>query len=120
MGAKHGYGRGIHLGDTIIGIKGRIAFEAPGTLALIEAHQELEKLILTKQQLYWKNQLVSQWGYLLHHGLYLEPLMKDIETFLDSNQKFVTGEVKIKFHKGNCIVTGVKSPYAMINKNLIP
>ena len=119
IGSKHGFGRGIHLGDTIIGIKGRIAFEAPGTLSLVEGHRELEKLILTKQQLFWKDQLAKQWGYLLHHGQYLEPLLKDIATFIDSTQTYVTGEVRLKFHKGTCTVAGIKSPFAMTQKNLV-
>ncbi|MHA1713703.1 MAG: argininosuccinate synthase [Candidatus Ranarchaeia archaeon] len=119
IGAENGYGRGIHLGDTIIGIKGRIVFEAPGTLSLIEAHRELEKLVLTKQQMFWKEQLAHQWGYLLHHGLYMEPLMADIQSFIDSSQTYVSGSVRLKFFKGTCTTVGVKSPYAMTRKNLV-
>ncbi len=116
LGAQHGVGKAIHLGDTIMGIKGRIALEAPAPLILITAHRELEKLVLTKQQAFWKNHLADVYGNLLHEGQYLDPVMRDIEALIDSSQIRVTGEAKVKLHKGNIVVTGVRSPYSLLDQ----
>lgn len=113
--AKHGVGKGIHVGDTILGIKGRIAFEAGAPLILIKAHRELEKLVLTKWQAFWKNQLSEFYGNLLHEGLYFDPVMRDIEKMLDSSQSVVSGEAKVKLHKGECMVVGCKSPFSLMD-----
>lgn len=115
LGGKHGVGKGIHLGDVIIGIKGRIGFAAPALTILIRAHKELEKLVLTKWQMFWKNVLSEVYGNFLHEALYFEPLMRDIEAMIDSSQKYVTGKVKVKLFKGNILVEGMESPYSMIN-----
>ncbi len=115
LGASHGVGRGMHLGDTILGIKGRIAFEAPAAAILLEAHRELEKLVLTRWQSHWKEQLSSFYGMLLHEAQYFDPVMRDLEAFIDSSQETVTGEVKIKLHKGNLSVAGSRSPFSMMN-----
>jgi argininosuccinate synthase len=116
LGARHGVGKAIHLGDTIMGIKGRIALEAPAPLILITAHRELEKLVLTKQQAFWKNHLADVYGNLLHEGQYFDPVMRDIEALIDSSQRRVTGEVQVKLHKGNVVVTGVRSPYSLLDQ----
>ncbi len=116
LGAQHGVGKAIHLGNTIMGIKGRIALEAPAPLILITAHRELEKLVLTKQQAFWKNHLADVYGNLLHEGQYFDPVMRDIEALIDSSQRHVTGEVQVKLHKGNVIVTGVRSPYSLLDQ----
>ena len=118
LGAKHGVGKGVHLGNTILGIKGRIAFEAPAALILIKAHKELEKLVLTKWQSFWKDIVSEAYGNFLHEGLYFDPVVKDIEALIDSSQDVVTGDVKVKLHKGNIIVIGVKSPYSLMSKKV--
>lgn len=94
--SKFGIGRDVHVGDTIIGTKGRVAFEAPAPLILVKAHHLLEKHVLTKQQMYWKEQLSNWYGQLMHEAQYLEPVMRNIETFLDDTQRFVTGEVDVE------------------------
>jgi argininosuccinate synthase len=116
LGARHGVGKAIHLGDTIMGIKGRIALEAPAPLILITAHRELEKLVLTKQQAFWKNHLADVYGNLLHEGQYFDPVMRDIEALIDSSQRHVTGEAQVKLHKGSVVVTGVRSPYSLLDQ----
>ncbi len=96
IASKYGIGRDVHVGDTIIGTKGRVAFEAPAPLIIVKAHHLLEKHVLTKQQLYWKDQLSNWYGQLMHEAQYLEPVMRNIETFLDDTQQFVTGDVEIE------------------------
>ena len=114
IGARHGVGRGIHLGDTILGIKGRIAFEAPGPLIAIAAHRELEKLVLTAMQQQWKNQTGEAYGQLLHAGLYFDPVRKDLEALIDSSQETVTGEVRVRLRHGQILIEGVKSPHSLM------
>ena len=118
LGGKHGVGKGIHLGTTILGIKGRIAFAAPAITILIKAHAELEKLVLTKWQLFWKNQLSEVYGNFLHEALYYDPVMRDIEALINSSQDNVTGEVKVRLYKGNIVIVGVKSPYSLLDKKV--
>ncbi|RMG40418.1 MAG: argininosuccinate synthase [Candidatus Dadabacteria bacterium] len=115
LAALHGFGRGIHCGDTIMGIKGRIAFEAPGILTLIEAHRELEKLVLTASQVEMKEMLAVRYGQMLHSGLYKDAAMRDIESFLNSSQRFVSGKVKVLIKRGVLRISGVDSPYSLIN-----
>ncbi len=115
MGAEHGVGRDIHVGDTILGLKGRIGFEAPAPLILITAHRELEKLVLTKWQRYQKDQLSDFYGMLLHEGQYFDPIMRDIEAFFTSSQHRVTGSVFVRLYKGNISVQGCDSPYSMFD-----
>ncbi|MGM0509881.1 MAG: argininosuccinate synthase [Thermoplasmatota archaeon] len=114
IGKVHGVGRGIHIGDTIMGIKGRIAFEAPAPLILIQAHKELEKIVLTKWQRYWKDQVSDFFGMLLHEALYFDPVCEDIKAFIDSTQKRVTGNVKVELFKGGISVKGCKSPHSLM------
>ncbi len=94
-GGKYAIGRDVHVGDTIIGIKGRVGFEAAGPLMLIKGHHLLEKHTLSKQQLFIKDQIAAFYGSLMHEGQYLDPVMRDIEAFLSSSQKNVTGTVEI-------------------------
>ena len=108
LGAKHGVGKGMHLGNTILSIKGRVVFEAPAALILIKAHKELEKLVLTKWQSFWKDMISDAYGNFIHEALYFDPVVGDIEALIDSSQAVVTGDVKVKLHKGNIIVIGVK------------
>jgi len=118
LGSKHGVGKGIHLGNTILGIKGRVAFVAPASLILIKAHKELEKLMLTKWQLFWKDILTEAYGNFLHEALYFDPVVKDIEALIDSSQKKVTGQVKVKLIKGNIIIIGYKSLYSLMDQKI--
>ncbi|MBI3297136.1 MAG: argininosuccinate synthase [Elusimicrobia bacterium] len=115
VGRSYGLGRGVHLGDTILGIKGRIGFEAPAPLMLIAAHQELEKLVLTRWQAFWKNHLADFYGQMLHEGLYYDPVMRDLEAMIESSQARVSGEARLRLGKGRYEVTGVKSPWSLMD-----
>jgi argininosuccinate synthase len=115
IGAEHGVGRGIHTGQTIMGILGRLGFEAPGMLTLIAAHRELERLVLTNAQQTQKAALGTTFGDMLHEGRYYDPLLTDIRAFLDSSQERVTGEVRIRLHKGNTIALGCRSPHSLLD-----
>lgn len=118
IGATYGVGVGMHLGDTIFGMKGRVAFEAPAMLILIQAHKELEKLVLTKRQLSWKKFLADAYQDMLHEGLYFDPIMRDIEVFLDHTQQRVCGKVNLVLLKGHVIIEGVKSAYSLMDKKM--
>ena len=113
--SKYGIGRDVHVGDTIIGTKGRVAFEAPAPLIIVKAHHLLEKHVLTKQQLYWKDQLSNWYGQLMHEAQYLEPVMRNIEVFLDDTQKFVTGEVEVELRPYHFAVLGCSTPNDLMN-----
>ncbi len=115
IGAAHGIGRAYHLGDTILGIKGRIAFEAPAAEILLTCHRELEKLVLTRWQMYQKEQLGNFYGMLLHEGQYFDPVMRDVEAFLHSGQQVVTGQVRVRLAQGRVEVVGVRSPYTLMD-----
>lgn len=115
IGAAFGIGRDMHIGDTIIGIKGRVAFEAAGALLIINAHKMLEKHTLTKWQQYWKDQIGTWYGMFLHEAQYLEPVMRDMESFLESTQKHVTGKVIIELHPYHFILVGIESPFDLMN-----
>ena len=115
LGGSYGVGRSIHVGDTIMGIKGRIGFEAPAATMLIQAHRELEKIVLTRWQRYQKDHLGDFYGMLLHEGQYFDPVMRDVEAFLDSSQRYVSGTVMLQLFKGNVSVLGCDSPYSMFN-----
>jgi argininosuccinate synthase len=110
----HGVGRGMHLGDTILGVKGRVAFEAPGPAVVLAAHREIEKLVLTQWQRFWKDQLASFYGMLLHGAQFLDPVMRDLEAFLESTQARVTGRADVRLHHGTAFVLGVESPFDMM------
>jgi argininosuccinate synthase len=115
VGGAYGIGRDIHVGDTILGIKGRVGFEAPAARILITAHRELEKIVLTKWQRYQKDQLGDFYGMLLHEADYFDPVMRDVEAFLDSSQETVTGTATVKIYKGNVHVQGCESRYSMFD-----
>jgi argininosuccinate synthase len=118
VGGTHGVGRGIHLGNTILGLKGRIAFEAPAALIAITAHKELEKLVLTRQQQFWKDHLADVYGNMLHEGLYFDPVMRDIEAMMTSSQTTVTGDVRVRLYKGHIQVEGCRSPYSLLDRKV--
>jgi len=114
LAAPFGIGRGIHLGDTIIGTKGRVAFEAPAAELLLTAHRELEKLVLTGRQQRIKELVAQPYGDLVHEGQLLDPVCRDIEALLISSQRRVTGEVHLLLQTGSVFVTGVESPYSLM------
>jgi argininosuccinate synthase len=115
IASAYAIGRDTHVGDTIIGIKGRVGFEAAAPLILIKAHHLLEKHVLTKWQQYWKEQLSNWYGMLLHEGQYLEPVMRNIEKFLDDSQKYVNGRVKISLKPYRFEVLGISSDHDLMN-----
>jgi argininosuccinate synthase len=115
---RHGVGRGMHVGDTILGIKGRVAFEAPAATTLIAAHRELEKLVLSRQQLFWKATLGDLYGSMLHESRYFDPLMRDLEAFLASSQQRVSGSVMLRLFQGHATVEGATSPYSLMDRDV--
>ncbi|HCM83589.1 MAG TPA: argininosuccinate synthase [Alphaproteobacteria bacterium] len=116
LGAKHGIGRGMHVGTTVMNIKGRVAFEAPAPAILIPAHRELEKLVLTKLQSQLNAQMGETYGTHLHEGRFLDPAMRDIEKFLETNQQNVTGEVRVRLHKATAFVLGARSEFSLLGR----
>jgi len=114
LAAPFGIGRGIHLGDTIIGTKGRVAFEAPAAEVLLAAHRELEKLVLSGRQQRIKELVAQPYGDLVHEGQLLDPVCRDIEALLESSQQRVSGEVRLLMRTGSVFVEGVESPFSLM------
>lgn len=114
IGSRFGIGRDMHIGDTIIGIKGRVGFEAAGPILIIAAHKMLEKHTLTKWQQYWKDQVGTWYGMFLHEAQYLDPVMRDIESMLESSQRNVTGTVKLILRPLSYTTVGVDSPFDLM------
>ena len=114
IGNKYAIGRDTHVGDTIIGIKGRVGFEAAAPLMILKAHHTLEKHTLTKWQMYWKEQLSNWYGMLLHEAQYLEPVMRDIEKFMEHSQENVTGKVFLKLRPYRFEVCGIESAHDLM------
>ena len=114
LAGSYGIGRGIHLGDTVLGTKGRVAFEAPAAITLITAHRELEKLVLSAQQARVKDSIASIYGDFVHEGKQLDLVCADIEAFLASSQQRVTGIVKFGLRPGNLFIEGVSSPHSLL------
>jgi len=115
IAAPYGIARDIHVGDTIIGIKGRVGFEAAAPMVILKAHHALEKHVLTKWQLNWKDQLAQFYGNWLHEGQILDPIMRDIEAFLTSAQQTVTGEVYVQLLPYRFQVTGIESEFDLMS-----
>jgi argininosuccinate synthase len=115
MASAYAIGRDIHVGDTIIGIKGRVGFEAAAPVILIQAHKQLEKHILTKWQLYWKDQLADWYGMMLHEGQYLDPVMRNIEQFLSDTQTNVSGSVSVQLSPYQFNIQGISSSYDLMD-----
>lgn len=111
---SYGIGRDIHVGDTIVGIKGRVGFEAGGPMMVIKAHQALEKHVLSKWQLQLKTQQADWYGMFLHEGQYLEPVMRDIEAYLESSQSKVSGKAYIHLEKGSFRINGIASDHDLM------
>lgn len=114
IASAYAIGRDMHIGDTIIGIKGRVGFEAAAPILIINAHKMLEKHTLTKWQQYWKDQLGNWYGMFLHEAQYLEPVMRDIESFLISSQQNVTGRVSVKLMPYHFVLVGVESDFDLM------
>ncbi len=110
-----GVGRGYHMGDTILGFKGRIAFEAPAAEVWLGAHRELEKLVLVEDQRFWKDQLGDVYGRQLHRGMLHDPFLRDLEAFFASTQARVTGTVRVRLSGGKALVEGLDSPHSMLS-----
>lgn len=115
IAGPYGLGRDIHVGDTIIGIKGRVGFEAAAPMVILKAHHALEKHVLTKWQLNWKDQLAQFYGNWLHEGQILDPVMRDIEAFLENSQRNVTGDVFVQLQPYRFQVIGIESRYDLMN-----
>lgn len=115
LASAYAIGRDIHVGDTIIGIKGRVGFEAAAPLITIKAHHLLEKHVLGKWQQYWKEQLGNWYGMLFHEGQYLDPVMRNIETFLTDTQKTVTGTVTVSLKPYHFSLDGIESEHDLMN-----
>jgi argininosuccinate synthase len=115
LGGPFGIGRGIHLGDTVIGTKGRVAFEAPAAEILLTAHRELEKLVLTGRQSRIKDTVAQPYGDLVHEGQHLDPVCRDIEALLVCSQVRVTGEVRVLLRPGTAFIEGVTSRYSLMS-----
>lgn len=118
IGSSYAIGRDTHVGDTIIGIKGRVGFEAAAPLLIIKAHHLLEKHTLTKWQMHWKEQLSNWYGMLLHESMYLEPVMRDIEVFLENSQTNVSGKVFIQLMPYHFQLTGIESEHDLMKSGL--
>ncbi len=118
LAAPYGVGRDMHVGDTIIGIKGRVGFEAAAPMLIIAAHKFLEKFTLSKWQQYWKDQVANWYGMFLHESEYLEPVMRDIEALLDSSQRNVTGTVTMELRPYSFSAVGVDSPADLVKTKL--
>lgn len=114
LASPYGIGRDIHVGDTIIGIKGRVGFAAAAPLIIIKAHHLLEKHTLGKWQIYWKEQLSNWYGMMLHEGQFIDPVMRNIETFMASSQSAVTGDVHVQLHPYRFVLEGISSPFDLM------
>ncbi len=114
----YGIGHNIHVGETALGIKGRIGFEAGSAIVLIAAHRELEKLVLTKWQTFWKDHLSRFYGDRIHEGHYFDPALRDIEAMITSSQQRVSGETRVRFAPGRFMVTGTRSPYSLMDRSV--
>ncbi len=115
LATPYAIGRDVHVGDTIIGVKGRVGFEAGAAMMIIKAHHLLEKHTLTKWQAYWKEQLSNWYGMLLHEGQFLDPVMRNIETFLIDTQSMVTGKVMVQLHPYRFELQGIESAHDLMN-----
>ncbi len=118
LAGEHGIGRIDHVENRLVGIKSREVYEAPAATVLLKAHQALEDLVLTKEQLRFKAKVASEYADLIYNGLWFTGLRQDLAAYVESSQRYVTGIVKVKLHKGNCRIVGRKSPYSLYNFSL--
>ena len=115
---KHGVGRIDHIEDRLVGIKSREVYECPAATVLIEAHKDLEKMVLTRHEVLFKQQIDAQWAFLAYAGLWMDPLREDLDAFINRTQENVNGEVRLKLYKGGLKVVGRSSPMSLYDKNL--
>ncbi|MCS7119942.1 MAG: argininosuccinate synthase [Nitrososphaerota archaeon] len=118
IAGRHGVGRIDHIEDRLVGIKSREVYECPAATVIIEAHKDLEKMVLTRHELQFKQQVDSLWAYLVYTGLWMDPLREDLDAFIDKTQERVCGTVKVKVYKGNAQVVGRSSPFSLYDINL--
>jgi argininosuccinate synthase len=118
IAGKHGIGRIDHMEDRLIGIKSREIYECPAALVLLEAHKDLEKLVLTRHEVMYKKQIDDHWTFLVYTGLWIDPVREALEAFIDKTQERVCGEVKMKLYKGGFGVVGRSSPLSLYDKDL--
>ena len=116
---KHGVGRIDHIEDRLVGIKSREVYECPAATVLLEAHKDLEKLVLTRHEVLFKQQIDAQWTFLAYAGLWMDPLREDLEAFINKSQENVHGEVRVKLYKGGLQVVGRSSPMSLYDQNLV-
>jgi argininosuccinate synthase len=116
---KHGVGRIDHIEDRLVGLKSREVYECPAATVLLEAHKDLEKMVLTRHEVLFKQQIDAQWTFLAYTGLWLDPLREDLEAFINKTQENVHGEVRVKLYKGGLQVVGRSSPMSLYDKNLV-
>jgi len=116
---KHGVGRIDHIEDRLVGIKSREVYECPAAAVLLEAHKDLEKIVLTRHEVLFKQQIDARWTFLAYAGLWLDPLREDLEAFINKSQENVHGEVRVKLYKGGLQVVGRSSPMSLYDQNLV-
>jgi argininosuccinate synthase len=116
---KHGIGRIDHIEDRMVGIKSREIYECPAATVLIETHKDLEKMVLTRHEVLFKQQIDAQWTFLAYAGLWLDPLKEDLDAFINKSQENVTGKVHVKLYKGTAQITGRSSPMSLYDQNLV-
>jgi argininosuccinate synthase len=116
---KHGIGRIDHIEDRMVGIKSREIYECPAATILIETHKDLEKMVMTRHEVLFKQQIDAQWTFLAYAGLWLDPLREDLEAFINKSQENVNGEVRVKLYKGGLHVVGRSSPMSLYDQNLV-
>ena len=115
---KHGVGRIDHIEDRLVGIKSREVYECPAAIIILEAHKDLEKMVMTRHEVLFKQQIDAQWVFLAYAGLWVDPLKDDLDAFINKSQENVTGEVRLKLFKGGLLVVGRSSPMSLYDKNL--
>ena len=118
IAGKHGVGRIDHIEDRLVGIKSREVYECPAATVILEAHKDLEKMVMTRHEVLFKQQIDAQWVFLAYAGLWVDPLKDDLDAFINKSQENVTGEVKLKLYKGGMQVIGRSSPMSLYDKNL--
>ncbi len=118
IAGKHGVGRIDHVEDRLVGIKSREVYECPAATVIIEAHRDLEKMVLTRHEVLFKQHIDAYWAYLVYAGLWMDPLKEDLDAFIDKTQEKVTGEVRVKLYKGSAQVVGRSSPYSLYDLHL--
>jgi argininosuccinate synthase len=119
LAGKHGVGRIDHIEDRLIGIKSREVYECPAALLILEAHKDLEKMVMTRHEVLFKAQVDAEWVFLAYAGLWVDPLKDDLDAFINKSQENVTGEVRLKLFKGGMLVVGRKSPLSLYSQNLV-